>query len=234
MIGDIVCDDDLGPKSILLLFIPDFMVSVVIMPFDISPLLRCPLCHLQLQSPNTFHCGHSLCASHRADSCPLPACQLSTLSPPPNIPSSSSVVYLPAESPPPAVPPTSTPHVDVTISKIISLVSRVQSELPPDVPPSSSRVRRHSSSSPPRVRKRRRYSHSPDHDDDLLSHLRRQSALQRSTPRDEPLIPSTLLSRFEKDLLVELTCDICCVLFFQPITTPCQHVCPCFHSILLI
>ena len=31
-------------------------------------------------------------------------------------------------------------------------------------------------------------------------------------------------ARFEKDLLAEVTCEICFMLLFQPVTTPCQHV----------
>lgn len=31
-------------------------------------------------------------------------------------------------------------------------------------------------------------------------------------------------TKFEKDLMAELTCEICFMLLYQPITTPCQHV----------
>jgi hypothetical protein len=31
-------------------------------------------------------------------------------------------------------------------------------------------------------------------------------------------------NQFEKVLLTELSCEICFMLFYQPVTTPCQHV----------
>jgi hypothetical protein len=231
------------------------------MPSLLSPLLRCPICNNPLDSPTTLHCGHSICSTHIADNCPVPDCSPQNKSTNPNIPVSSTVLFFPAESPEPAFPPISTSRVDVTISKIISLVSRVDAELDvhlpghssddeDDIPPpprvsSSSliRPRRDSTPSPPRVRKRRRYSSPAPEEDDLLSHLRKQSAVQRSTRHDEPLLPShppstrdEILSRFEKELLTELSCDICCTLFYQPVTTPCQHVRPycLYYSLLLI
>jgi len=61
---------------------------------------------------------------------------------------------------------------------------------------------------------------------DLLSHLRGESARQRATRPDEPLIPSEedSSSVLEKDLLAECTCEICYTILFEPMTTPCQHV----------
>lgn len=81
-----------------------------------------------------------------------------------------------------------------------------------------------------RPRKRHKRHHSPDDDDDddtdLLSHLRNASVLQRSTPLDVPLIQDDTILKFDKKLLEELTCHICYVLFYKPVTTPCQHVRP--------
>lgn len=82
-----------------------------------------------------------------------------------------------------------------------------------------------------RPRKRHKRHHSPDDDDDdddtdLLSHLRNASVLQRSTPLDVPLIQDDTILEFDKKLLEELTCHICYVLFYKPVTTPCQHVRP--------
>ncbi|KAF5369913.1 hypothetical protein D9758_001039 [Tetrapyrgos nigripes] len=57
---------------------------------------------------------------------------------------------------------------------------------------------------------------------DLLSHLRGESARQRATPPDQPLIPSAD-SSFEKELYAECTCEICYTLLYEPMTTPCQH-----------
>jgi len=106
----------------------------------------------------------------------------------------------------------------------------------PNTPPSES----------PRPRKRRRRCFSIDAPDppeeDLVEHLRLQSVRQREVPRDVPLLsaeefstdlPTSTVTRsmtsssdgaIEKQLLVELTCQICYMLFHQPITTPCQHV----------
>ncbi|GLB33829.1 putative ATP-dependent protease La (LON) substrate-binding domain [Lyophyllum shimeji] len=102
-----------------------------------------------------------------------------------------------------------------------------------------SRTRSRSSDSTSRPRKRRRRHPPPKEDDDrdsdgdLLSHLRTESARQRSTRHDQPLLPpeppsvsptsEPTLAQFEKDLLTELTCGICFNLFFEPVTTPCQH-----------
>ena len=109
------------------------------------PLLSCPLCAVDggvpcpiLRNPFTLHCGHTVCLSHleRPDPtqrCPLPVCS-STPGPNtarPNIPSSSRVIYLPPVPPPAsAQQPSSTAadqfgqRVDVTVSKLIEVVSR--------------------------------------------------------------------------------------------------------------
>lgn len=223
-------------------------------------LLRCPVCAAPLAAPTTLHCGHSVCARHlRTPSyaCPVPACAPPDTAPP-NIPTSSTVTYFPAPPDAPAPPAPEAPsRVDVTVSKLIDLVARTAAargpqpddhdddddgpddEQPPRPSASSSallvRTRpRSDSATPERPRKRPRRHPPPESDDDdhdLLSHLRRQSARQRSTRHDQPLIPShpplteeAIHARFEKDLLSELTCEICFTLFYQPVTTPCQHV----------
>lgn len=116
------------------------------------PLLSCPLCAVDggntplplLRHPFTLHCGHTVCSSHLrtldpAQRCPLPVCS-STPNPDttrPNIPRSSRVIYLPAEPPPPsAQQPTPTSadqheqRVDITINKLIEVVSRHSRPLP--------------------------------------------------------------------------------------------------------
>ena len=121
------------------------------------PLLSCPLCAVEnartsrpplLRNPFTLHCGHTVCSSHLntldpTQPCPLPVCS-STPNPNtirPNIPRSSGVVYLPAAPPPPPArrsTPTSTDQrVDITISKLIEVVSRHSGplSLPPPPPP---------------------------------------------------------------------------------------------------
>lgn len=198
--------------------------------------------------------------------CPLSNCLPKPISSSilPRIPSSSRINYRPAppeqDAPsldqPKSIPE---PHVDVTLNKIISLVARANQSLrapTPQLPsefdddndssadlqvhPYSSAL--HRSDSRPLKRRRRNTINSPqttEQEDDLLSHLQKQSVRQRTLRHDEPLIPSSqlplhdssstlsrdaTLARFEKDLLTELTCEICFVLFFQPTTTPCQHV----------
>ncbi|KAI0068857.1 hypothetical protein BV25DRAFT_1792197 [Artomyces pyxidatus] len=78
---------------------------------------------------------------------------------------------------------------------------------PPRPGPSSARTHRlspdGSDGDNPRPRKRRR-RHVP------------------APRRDEPPAPDAAV-RFEKELLSELTCEICFMLLYQPITTPCQH-----------
>jgi hypothetical protein len=44
------------------------------------------------------------------------------------------------------------------------------------------------------------------------------------TPMSLPPPNVPLRPWFEKELLSELTCEICYVMFYQPVTTPCQHV----------
>ncbi|KAG6854766.1 hypothetical protein C0991_001193 [Blastosporella zonata] len=241
---------------------------------SILPLLICSLCNRQLEAPTTLHCGHTVCIVHLhppLHHCPVPRCTPNTTAPPPNIPSSSTVAFYPAPAtehhPPPdnTAQPITVPRIDVTVTKVLDLVSRVHRELQnnspqhtalfptdsdnsdddsplPPVPSSSSSSRRRrsrSADSHQRPRKRRRHLPSPQPDDDqdddtdgdLLSHLLATSARQRSTRHDQPLLPpdppsaaqnsDSILARFEKDLLTELTCEICFTLFYDPITTPC-------------
>ena len=110
------------------------------------PLLSCPLCALRrgnsplplLRNPFTLHCGHTVCSSHLksldpTQRCPLPTCSFTPNlnAARPNIPSSSRVIYQPATPLPPSAQQaaaTSTnqfeQRVDVTVSKLIEVVSR--------------------------------------------------------------------------------------------------------------
>ncbi|KAJ3778886.1 PUA-like domain-containing protein [Lentinula raphanica] len=175
-------------------------------PHSISLLLRCPLCSNTLSNPSTLHCGHTICGSHR--SC--------TLHPHPY---------------------QSTRRNDVSLQKIIDLVNQY--------------CESHSSNSPARVRDRdddededeevsqaRPYKRArtdtqvdvddDDEQDDLLAHLRSESVRQQTLPHNIPILPSEprpldSSDVFEKDLVTELTCEICLSLMYAPVTTPCQH-----------
>ena len=204
---------------------------------SIDPLLQCPLCHHRLVNPTTLHCGHSLCSYHLeapCSSCPVPACS-ERPSAGPRIPSQSRVRYTPAQNPIVPTPVTIPDHrSDVVLNKIIILVDRALQDSPPqthldsDDDDSSSASSRDSSHRP---RKRHKQHHHDDDEPDLLSHLRSVAAQERTIPPDVPLIPldhppppDPALQEFDKKLLDELTCHICYVLFYQPVTTPCQHV----------
>jgi len=126
----------------------------------ILPLLSCPLCAVDggassyplLRHPFTLHCGHTVCSTHLqtldpAQRCPLPVCSSATdpNTARPNIPSSSRVIYLPAGPPPPSTrrsTPTSADRleqrVDITISKLIEVVSRHSQPPPPTSNPGDS------------------------------------------------------------------------------------------------
>ena len=49
---------------------------------------------------------------------------------------------------------------------------------------------------------------------------------RRGSQTAPPSLPSPVSpsARLEKELLTELTCEICFMLLYQPVTTPCQHV----------
>ncbi|KNZ79825.1 LON peptidase N-terminal domain and RING finger protein 3 [Termitomyces sp. J132] len=182
----------------------------------LAALCVCPVCHRTLAGPTTLHCGHTVCASHQLAPCPVPRCLASPH------PAASSVAHYPPLLDSTAVP--APDRVDVTLTKVLDLIARVQRDLCPTnsdpASSSSSRRRPRSADQPNHPRK-----HPPD--TDLLSHLVASSARQRDTHRDQPLLPpdpaDPILAKFEKDLLAELTCEICFTLFYDPITTPCQH-----------
>lgn len=100
------------------------------------------------------------------------------------------------------------------------------SALPPPTPVSpmhrngsGSRPREESgspSSSTHRPRKRRRQRRS--------SGTGAAPALFNANVTPPPVAPQNSQERFEKDLRSEMNCEICFMLFYQPITTPCQHV----------
>ncbi|KAJ3815474.1 PUA-like domain-containing protein [Lentinula aff. lateritia] len=172
-------------------------------PHSIRSLLRCPVCKNNLSNPSTLHCGHTICGNHR--SCTL----------------HSDTSY------------ESTRRVDVSLQKIIELVDRSNSG------GGESRVRTRDDDDDDdddgndyagrRPYKRARTENEDDgEEDDLLAHLRAESVRQRTLPQNEPVLPSGTRPRnrsesFEKDLVTELTCEICLSLMYVPVTTPCQH-----------
>ncbi|KAJ7498903.1 PUA-like domain-containing protein [Mycena latifolia] len=191
-------------------------------PQALRACLGCPVCCLPLRAPTTLACGHTVCAAHPTVPCPLPQCS------------------------PPAGP---APKLDVTINKIIALLDRVlqdddQSDADDeddrdDAPPRSPTVRPRpdTASGPSRPRKRQRLHQADEEDDDdgdLLSHLRAVSARQRETLPRTPLLGPRPDQSLEKELLTELSCEICFMLLYTPVTTPCQHTfcAKCLHRSL--
>ncbi|KAJ7179119.1 PUA-like domain-containing protein [Mycena filopes] len=201
-------------------------------PAILNACLRCPLCQHKLDNPTTLPCGHTLCSFHNLSPCPVPQC-----APPPG----------------PSRPlPEHTPKPDVTVNKILALLDSVRDDTEQDdddddtvsrSPPRSPTVRtRPDSPGPSRPRKRQRIHDDPPSDDDdgdLLSHLMSASARQRDTAphvalgsgRMRPLPPPPSL---EKELQTELSCEICFMLLYSPVTTPCQHTfcAKCLHRAL--
>ncbi|KAF8529026.1 PUA-like domain-containing protein [Hysterangium stoloniferum] len=176
--------------------------------------------------------------------CPLPTCLLplpTFLRP--NIPPESNVVYFP----PPIHPRTPTTPVrgpsrvsetrlDVTIGKVLDLVQRAaewQAQDNEAVPTLQCSDDGSGCEDADRVR-----------NDDILTSVRDSSSLPTSRPTQKqhvrrptqrpqtgpqnsvPIVPSQLnlpSSRFSKELFSELTCEICFMLIYAPVTTPCQH-----------
>lgn len=174
-------------------------------PQDLLPCLECVDCEHTLDQPVTLYCGHSICARHLPTSlqptCPLEGCL-----------------------------PGPIPHRnarDVTLSNILGLLNTDsnrqtgEDDQLPDGPSDSERPR-----------KRQRRAQSDDEEEgDLLSHLRTVAANERLIPADVPLIPSSSTDTstaelgLEGKIIEELTCSTCSQLLFEPLTTPCQHVC---------
>ncbi|THH14687.1 hypothetical protein EW146_g5674 [Bondarzewia mesenterica] len=139
--------------------------------------------------------------------------------------------------------------IDVTLSKVINLIRRAEAqpgfvptlghdsdehtddELPsdPEPAPSSSRIHSHSPLHlpPPRSSSAIHPPNSPGETSSVSPNTRsrkrrrRQSQFPSDSPPDSPLRDP---ARFEKELLTELTCEICFTLLYQPVTTPCQHI----------
>ncbi|TFK28728.1 hypothetical protein FA15DRAFT_664762 [Coprinopsis marcescibilis] len=200
--------------------------------------LKCKICRKLLVSPITLHCGHCLCAHHLPDelACPVPAC----------VPLSPTVIVLPHIHPNSNVlfavqPPEDAQEAkdeddrvtrldrdarDVSVTRILALFNRISRSAPQarTRPPPDDGDDDSDSDARPRKR-RKRADDQDDSEPSLVAHLRTSAAITKATSADQPL-PSTtdpVLTELEKDLSTELNCDICSNLFYQPVTTPCQH-----------
>ncbi|KDQ64522.1 hypothetical protein JAAARDRAFT_28161 [Jaapia argillacea MUCL 33604] len=181
-------------------------------------------------------------------SCPLPSCRPSPsplhAAPAINIPSSSKVAYFPApqtESPQELIR-VPDPKLDVAVSKVLNLVVRAQDWCEQEFVPSRGDAEgtdgesddsegsdedlyldEEGPSSPTRTPPPR---HPRKRDSADRPRKRRRRRFPRHHPPPHPNVPpepTNLAARFEKELMSELTCEICFVLLYQPITTPCQH-----------
>ena len=212
-------------------------------------LLTCPLCNRTLVAPTTLQCGHSICSHHSAVCCPQ-----NPLPPAPNIPSQSRVTFNPAPPAPlTTLPLTRTSDVTLTsILALVQRQNededdderprkrRKRHHSPDDDDDDNDNdgdgdllthlrnAAAHQRSIPHDVPLIQDHPlpnfDNDDGDGDLLTHLRNAAAHQRSIPHDVPIIQDSPPPDFDKRLLEELTCHICYVLFYRPVTTPCQHV----------
>ncbi|KAI6113662.1 LON-domain-containing protein [Pisolithus croceorrhizus] len=181
---------------------------------ELVPLLFCPLCSPPafLVAPTTLRCGHTVCSAHVPSSvCPAPTCSTAQCQGfTPSIPFSSRVEFFAApQSEDVSAASLAQPRLDVRINNIIQLF-------------------RHA-----RLGERDASSYSDDEsdrDDSGTPDTRSRALIPRSQPRqpaqafslDFPR-PINSVAEFDKALTAELTCEICLMLLYQPVTTPCQH-----------
>ncbi|KAF5389047.1 hypothetical protein D9757_004896 [Collybiopsis confluens] len=164
-------------------------------PASIRSLLRCPICNNFLSNPSTLHCGHSICSTH--DFCSLHS---------PPVPSGGKV--------------------DISLQKIIHLVDRDLAARPAHNDSGDTQDGDDNDAVEiPMKRSRSVFARGDDEEeDDLLAHLRSESARQRILHHNESEPPiQRPLESFEKELVTELNCEICFSLMYEPVTTPCQH-----------
>lgn len=224
-----------------------------IVPQCLLPLLQCPLCSpaALLNDPTTLGCGHTICTSHVTLSspplsspssssqtgpptCPLPTCELvpSTFDIRVDIHPESTVAYFP----PPRTPlrsnvPTSVKaegvKLDVTISKVLNLVQRsisAQNYVEPVFDHCSEErclmadVLEHTIDDTQEITKSMSKGATKPCEGCRMDSLTRLNSEHRSGTH-QPSNP-----KFQQELLTELTCEICFMLLYKPVTTPCQHV----------
>ncbi|KAH9977967.1 PUA-like domain-containing protein [Lactifluus volemus] len=205
------------------------------MPSHLLSLLYCPLCPPQslLVAPITLFCGHSLC------------CNASPIDPlsPPNIPSSSRITFYPPVGPhldraSTAIETIPDSRTDVTINKLSSIIHRYEHTERPSILYSGSDsdsqtdeeiLNTHPSPAGPSTDEPSSESSIPpqissdaSQQDSVRPGARKRRRKQFPPPRrlDAPAQSADL---FKKELFNELTCEICLMLLYQPITSPCQH-----------
>lgn len=180
--------------------------------------------------------------------CPLPTCQ--PMPPPssflrPNIPPESTVSYFPPQtlSAAPVAGPSRVTDIrlDVTVCKILSLVQRAIQEAreqdPDDVAlPASSDNDSESESDQSEDEPffGNKGFTSEETPSGSISRIHRSSSparrpptrLRTNSPPQSQILPNTEfpIEKLQKELLIELGCEICFLLLYQPVTTPCQHV----------
>ncbi|KIJ20037.1 hypothetical protein PAXINDRAFT_166204 [Paxillus involutus ATCC 200175] len=205
-----------------------------------------------LTAPTTLRCGHTLCSSHVTSSqCPIPSCSSQQQTLTPNIPASSRISYFPAPPVPEQniFAEHSERRVDVRINNIGHFLIKAakdteaqsddfvdtlgDSDDDSDTEQCSQCSQYEASSSsiclPPPTIPSQPLSLDTTPPFSRPCKLRRQQADAPSADRAPsptiPRVPSRInsLADFEKTLTTELTCEICFMLLYQPVTTPCQH-----------
>lgn len=196
-------------------------------PLNLSRLFSCPLCSPSgfLDAPTTLRCGHTVCSAHIASSvCPIPTCSVNRQGFSPTIPTSSGVAVFPAPLHFVQVPsgPSNLPRVDIRVNNIIQLLRQSAGDEQDTSPPDSDDEFDRDASGPSEIRP----SYPPPSGPSPRSRPRPQSPSTAFDPPPSPHSPSrriNSISNFDKALAAELTCEICFMLLYQPITTPCQH-----------
>ncbi|KAG6335637.1 hypothetical protein ID866_3453 [Astraeus odoratus] len=198
-------------------------------PHDLFPLLYCPLCSppVLLDSPTTLRCGHTVCSAHVSSPvCPVPTCS-STLRQgfTPNIPCSSRVAFFPAPLLSEQIPSGlhAQSRIDVRVNNIIQLLREtVLDSQDPSASSSDDESDRDEASSRSCSTQSLPGASSRSW---VLSQA--QSTIPDPPPSPTPHSPLHRTIRppadFDKALAAELTCEICFMLLYQPVTTPCQH-----------
>ncbi|KAF8450734.1 PUA-like domain-containing protein [Boletus edulis BED1] len=166
-------------------------------PRDLFPIFHCPLCppDAVLAAPTTLRCGHTVCAVHvRATHCPIPGCSTQQQSSTHN-----TIAFFPAPPNTQSHPPDITHRaLDVRVNSIIHILHAANTHDCPFPDPFG----------------------NSDGDSDADDPPSRHTTPQRHNA--DPTSPPDPHD-FEKTLSTELTCEICFMLLYQPVTTPCQH-----------